>query len=99
MQGGIRRKRDLLPRYKNGSGNKRRNGYLTTPMKKILIYSSILLGFFLLFRFAYSDLNKESEYELDQAAPSAERLNAAAAAAAVESPVACCLVPRDLMSE
>ncbi|GCE97421.1 hypothetical protein ZYGM_004980 [Zygosaccharomyces mellis] len=86
MQGGIRRKRDLLPRYKNGAGTKRKNGYLTTPMKKILIYCSVLLGFFLLFRFAYSDLNKESEYELDQEATSSvERLNAAAAVAAAVS--------------
>lgn len=36
-------------------------------------------------RFAYSDINKESEYELDQAAPSVERLTAAAAAAAAAS--------------
>lgn len=75
-----------MPRYKNGAGSKRRNGYLTTPMKKILIYCSVLLGFFLLFRFGYSDLNKETQYELDQeAAPSAERLNAAAAVAAAAS--------------
>ncbi|CAL9730257.1 hypothetical protein MOUN0_J01310 [Monosporozyma unispora] len=68
MQGGIRRKKDLLPRYKkNGSINNRRGGsILTTPMKKILVYLGLLFVVFLFLRVGYSDLNKIPQYELDR---------------------------------
>lgn len=66
MQGGIRRKKDLLPRYKrNRSINNRNGSLLTTPMKKILAYLSLLFLVFLILRVAYSDLNKIPQYELD----------------------------------
>lgn len=67
MQGGVRRKKDLLPRYKNGSGGRGRNdgSILTTPMKKIIIYFFVLLCLFFMLRFAYSGVNKDIAYELD----------------------------------
>lgn len=72
MQGGVRRKRDLLPRY---NGGRRAGSMLTTPMKKILVYALVLASLFLMFRVAYSDLGREAVYELDhgvqKATPSA----------------------------
>lgn len=65
MQGGIRRKKDLLPRYKNGNGRGKKGAFLTTPMKKILIYVTLLTAVFVLLRIGYSDLNKDISYELD----------------------------------
>ncbi|CCE90821.1 uncharacterized protein TDEL_0B06920 [Torulaspora delbrueckii] len=65
MQGGIRRKKDLLPRYNGG----RRPSMLTTPMKKILVYAVVLLTLFIMFKFAYSDVNREISYELDHGKP------------------------------
>ncbi|CAL9735234.1 hypothetical protein MOSE0_H01178 [Monosporozyma servazzii] len=66
MQGGIRRKKDLLPRYKKNRSIHNRNGsILTTPMKKILVYLGLLFIVFLVLRVAYSDLNKVPQYELD----------------------------------
>ncbi|QLQ80148.1 hypothetical protein HG537_0D01490 [Torulaspora globosa] len=62
MQGGIRRKRDLLPRYKNNGRGK--NG-LTTPMKKIIAYVFLLSVVFVLLRLGFADLSREISYELD----------------------------------
>ncbi|CCF58803.1 hypothetical protein KAFR_0F02060 [Kazachstania africana CBS 2517] len=64
MQGGIRRKKDLLPRYKH-NGNVRSKSFLTTPMKKILAYVTVLFFIFFLIRTGYSDFNKVPDYELD----------------------------------
>ncbi|AJS51047.1 hypothetical protein H816_YJM1418K00160 [Saccharomyces cerevisiae YJM1418] len=67
MQGDIRRKKDLLPRYKTGSkyNSRRRGGYLTTPMKKIIVYIILLCGVYFVIKVAYSDLNKETEIKLE----------------------------------
>ncbi|QLL34230.1 hypothetical protein HG536_0G00870 [Torulaspora globosa] len=67
MQGGIRRKRDLLPRYKNGGGRAKNGGVLTTPMKKIVVYVFLLGVVFVLLRLGFADLSKEVSYELDGA--------------------------------
>lgn len=68
MQGGVRRKRDLLPRYnggkKNGGGRNPLN-YLTTPMKKILGYLLLLSVAFALIKIAYADLSHTPDFELD----------------------------------
>ena len=68
MQGGIRRKKDLLPRYKKNGGfsSNRNRSYLTTPMKKILAYIGLLGIVYLVLRVAYSDLNKIPTYELER---------------------------------
>ncbi|CCK71469.1 uncharacterized protein KNAG_0H00530 [Huiozyma naganishii CBS 8797] len=65
MQGGVRRKKDMLPRYKNGSRYDKRRSWLTTPMKKVVIYCLLLLGVFLVLRVGYSDLNRMPDYELE----------------------------------
>lgn len=65
MQGGIRRKRELLPRYRNGG--RTRSGVLTTPMKKILAYVCLLSVVFVLLRFGLSGAGREVSYELDGA--------------------------------
>lgn len=65
MQGGIRRKRELLPRYRNGG--RARSGVLTTPMKKILAYVCLLSVVFVLLRFGLSGAGREVSYELDGA--------------------------------
>ncbi|CAI4046205.1 hypothetical protein SUVZ_11G1500 [Saccharomyces uvarum] len=68
MQGDIRRKKDLLPRYKTGSkyNSRRKGGYLTTPMKKIVLYMVLLCGVYYVIQLAYSDLNKETVFELEK---------------------------------
>lgn len=68
MQGGIRRKNDLLPRYRK----KNRNGLyqnmskplISNSCKKILAYISLLVLVYLILNFAYTDLNKIPMYEL-----------------------------------
>lgn len=67
MQGDIRRKKDLLPRYKTGSkyNSRRKGGFLTTPMKKIVLYMLLLCGVYYVIQLAYSDLNKETEIVLE----------------------------------
>ncbi|CAI4604269.1 CCC_1a_G0032600.mRNA.1.CDS.1 [Saccharomyces cerevisiae] len=89
MQGDIRRKKDLLPRYKTGSkyNSRRRGGYLTTPMKKIIVYIILLCGVFFVIKVAYSDLNKETEIKLeshssDVSASASDHTNIAAGGAA-----------------
>lgn len=89
MQGDIRRKKDLLPRYKTGSkyNSRRRGGYLTTPMKKIIIYIILLCGVYFVIKVAYSDLNKETEIKLeshssDVSASASDHTNIAAGGAA-----------------
>ncbi|CAI6691798.1 ALI_HP2_G0027580.mRNA.1.CDS.1 [Saccharomyces cerevisiae] len=89
MQGDIRRKKDLLPRYKTGSkyNSRRRGGYLTTPMKKIIVYIILLCGVYFVIKVAYSDLNKETEIELeshssDVSASASDHTNIAAGGAA-----------------
>ncbi|CAI4965535.1 ANL_collapsed_G0033160.mRNA.1.CDS.1 [Saccharomyces cerevisiae] len=89
MQGDIRRKKDLLPRYKTGSkyNSRRRGGYLTTPMKKIIVYIILLCGVYFVIKVAYSDLNKETEIKLeshssDVSASASEHTNIAAGGAA-----------------
>lgn len=81
MQGGIRRKKDLLPRYNGG----RRGARLTTPMKKTLIYLAVLSTLFLMFRFGYSDLNREVAYELDHSTPQPVEVPSASPAPATAS--------------
>lgn len=89
MQGDIRRKKDLLPRYKTGSkyNSRRRGGYLTTPMKKIIVYIILLCGVNFVIKVAYSDLNKETEIKLeshssDVSASASDHTNIAAGGAA-----------------
>lgn len=89
MQGDIRRKKDLLPRYKTGSkyNSRRRGGYLTTPMKKIIVYIILLCGVYFVIKVAYSDLNKETEiklesYSSDVSASASDHTNIAAGGAA-----------------
>ncbi|CAI6693010.1 ASN_HP2_G0031390.mRNA.1.CDS.1 [Saccharomyces cerevisiae] len=89
MQGDIRRKKDLLPRYKTGSkyDSRRRGGYLTTPMKKIIVYIILLCGVYFVIKVAYSDLNKETEIKLeshssDVSASASDHTNIAAGGAA-----------------
>ncbi|CAI7362296.1 CRE_collapsed_G0033880.mRNA.1.CDS.1 [Saccharomyces cerevisiae] len=89
MQGDIRRKKDLLPRYKTGSkyNSRRRGGYLTTPMKKIIVYIILLCGVYFVIKVAYSDLNKETEIKLeshssDVSASASDHTNIAAGGAA-----------------
>ena len=89
MQGDIRRKKDLLPRYKTGSkyNSRRRGGYLTTPIKKIIVYIILLCGVYFVIKVAYSDLNKETEIKLeshssDVSASASDHTNIAAGGAA-----------------
>ena len=89
MQGDIRRKKDLLPRYKTGSkyNSRRRGGYLTTPMKKIIVYIILLCGVYFVIKVAYSDLNTETEIKLeshssDVSASASDHTNIAAGGAA-----------------
>ena len=89
MQGDIRRKKDLLPRYKTGSkyNSRRRGGYLTTSMKKIIVYIILLCGVYFVIKVAYSDLNKETEIKLeshssDVSASASDHTNIAAGGAA-----------------
>ncbi|AJS53441.1 hypothetical protein H824_YJM1450K00159 [Saccharomyces cerevisiae YJM1450] len=89
MQGDIRRKKDLLPRYKTGSkyNSRRRGGYLTTPMKKVIVYIILLCGVYFVIKVAYSDLNKETEIKLeshssDVSASASDHTNIAAGGAA-----------------
>lgn len=89
MQGDIRRKKDLLPRYKTGGkyNSRRRGGYLTTPMKKIIVYIILLCGVYFVIKVAYSDLNKETEIKLeshssDVSASASDHTNIAAGGAA-----------------
>lgn len=89
MQGDIRRKKDLLPRYKTGTkyNSRRRGGYLTTPMKKIIVYIILLCGVYFVIKVAYSDLNKETEIKLeshssDVSASASDHTNIAAGGAA-----------------
>ncbi|CAI4592746.1 BAQ_1a_G0032620.mRNA.1.CDS.1 [Saccharomyces cerevisiae] len=89
MQGDIRRKKDLLPRYKTGSkyNSRRRGGYLTNPMKKIIVYIILLCGVYFVIKVAYSDLNKETEIQLeshssDVSASASDHTNIAAGGAA-----------------
>lgn len=62
MQGVIRRKKDLLPRY---NGRAKGRSYLTTPMKKILGYLLLLTLAFALIKIAYADLSHDPDFELD----------------------------------
>lgn len=63
MQGGIRRKHDLLPRYKvNGNNGK---SYLTTPMKKIIVYILLLITVFtVIHTLELTKTQEDIEYEL-----------------------------------
>ncbi|CEP63914.1 uncharacterized protein LALA0_S09e05336g [Lachancea lanzarotensis] len=69
MQGGVRRKADLLPRYrgqKNGGNGK--GSYLTTPMKKAIIYAIMLAAVFFAVRTLVLDARKPpAEFELEDA--------------------------------
>ncbi|AMD20866.1 HDR124Wp [Eremothecium sinecaudum] len=68
MQGGIRRKQDLLPRYKNGvSGARRAGGFLTTPVKKLLVYITLLLMVYAIVRMSgIVDKNEPTQFELKE---------------------------------
>ena len=56
MQGGIRRKRDLLPRHQNnGNAASKSKTWLTTPMKKIIGYFILLFVLFVMISVAFSD--------------------------------------------
>lgn len=70
MQGVVRRKKDLLPRYGNklhprNNGSRNPFNYMTTPMKKILGYILLLLITFAFIKTVYSDLQHEPSFELD----------------------------------
>lgn len=70
MQGGINRKKDFLPKYKNNKNKKNKNynsnnsQWLTTPMKKLLVYIFLLTLVYFLIKMGYSDMNKVPEFEL-----------------------------------
>lgn len=64
MQGGIRRKNDLLPRYKN-QGNAKKKSYLTTPMKKVLLYILLLTTVYTMVQTIGLKGGDEIKYELD----------------------------------
>ncbi|KAH3899848.1 uncharacterized protein SCODWIG_01975 [Saccharomycodes ludwigii] len=76
MQGGIHRnnKHDLLPRYKNGSGddpimgtkNRRKSRWLTTPMKKIIAYVFFLIILFYFIQSTSITGNQASTNGLDK---------------------------------
>lgn len=67
MQGGINRGKDLLPRY-NAQGNKRSKGWLSTPMKKLLVYAMCLVTVFVIVHTLEIGKNEEiMNYELDHA--------------------------------
>lgn len=87
--GRYQKEKDLLPRYKTGSkyNSRRRGGYLTTPMKKIIVYIILLCGVYFVIKVAYSDLNKETEIKLeshssDVSASASDHTNIAAGGAA-----------------
>ncbi|SCU81735.1 LAFA_0C06854g1_1 [Lachancea sp. 'fantastica'] len=67
MQGGVRRKADLLPRYRGqNNGGKGKGSYLTTPMKKAIIYA-LLLGavFFAVHTLVLDSKRPQPEFELE----------------------------------
>ncbi|KAL3230977.1 hypothetical protein RNJ44_00616 [Nakaseomyces bracarensis] len=78
MQGGVRRKRDVLPRY-NGKLQPRNSrnplNYMTTPMKKILGYILLLSVAFALIKIAYADLSHTPDFELDHDALGPGKIN------------------------
>lgn len=70
MQGGIRRKKDLLPRYKKSGNydNRTQNGFFSKysrQLKIILAYLSLLVLVYLILNVAFSDMNKKPSFELD----------------------------------
>ncbi|CCC71619.1 hypothetical protein NCAS_0H03090 [Naumovozyma castellii] len=68
MQGGIRRKKDVLPRYKTGHGKyspRKNTGFLTTPMKKIIAYCMLLGLLYLVLNLAFADSRQATTLELD----------------------------------
>ncbi|KAG0669176.1 hypothetical protein C6P45_004020 [Maudiozyma exigua] len=70
MQGGIRRKKDLLPRYKKKGNydNRTKNGFFSKysrQLKIILAYLGLLLLVYLILNIAFSDMNKPPSFELD----------------------------------
>ncbi|SCU94537.1 LADA_0G09142g1_1 [Lachancea dasiensis] len=67
MQGGVRRKNDLLPRYRGQSGSGAKKSLLTTPMKKTLIYILMLVALYFAAQVILSERNAEPRYELESA--------------------------------
>lgn len=70
MQGGIRRKKDLLPRYKKSGNydNRTKNGFFSKysrQLKIISAYLGLLLLVYLILNVAFSDMNKSPSFELD----------------------------------
>ncbi|SCU86228.1 LAMI_0D01002g1_1 [Lachancea mirantina] len=63
MQGGVRRKNDLLPRYRNQGGSSKR-GFLTTPMKKMIMYVIVLLMVWMVVKTTFMG-GEEARYELE----------------------------------
>ncbi|QEU58057.1 hypothetical protein KDRO_A00710 [Kluyveromyces lactis] len=68
MQGGIRRGNDLLPRYNTQGHGRSKGGWLTTPMKKVIVYLMVLFTVFVIVQTVGLGKDDEHvEYELDRA--------------------------------
>ncbi|SCV05700.1 LANO_0H13256g1_1 [Lachancea nothofagi CBS 11611] len=65
MQGGVRRKNDLLPRYRGQGGTGAKKSFLTTPMKKVLIYLVMLAMVYFSARTLLETRNSNPGYELE----------------------------------
>ncbi|SMN17780.1 similar to Saccharomyces cerevisiae YKL063C Putative protein of unknown function [Maudiozyma saulgeensis] len=67
MQGGIRRKKDLLPRYKKSGNydNRQINSKYSRSFKIIIGYLSLLILAYLILNVAFKDFNKSTNFELD----------------------------------
>ncbi|CDO96561.1 unnamed protein product [Kluyveromyces dobzhanskii CBS 2104] len=67
MQGGIRRGNDLLPRYNTQGHGRSKGGWLTTPMKKIIVYVLLLFTVFVVIQtVGIGKDNEQLEYELER---------------------------------
>lgn len=65
MQGGVRRKNDLLPRY-HGQTHSKKQAFLTTPMKKAVVYLMMLVVVFVAVKTVLIDpQNVETKYEIE----------------------------------
>ncbi|CAR22654.1 uncharacterized protein KLTH0D08756g [Lachancea thermotolerans CBS 6340] len=67
MQGGVRRKNDLLPRYR-GQAHSKKQSFLTTPMKKVAVYVMLLIMMYLAIKTVFVDpQNAETKLEIESA--------------------------------
>lgn len=68
MQGGVRRGNDLLPRYNTHGHGRGKGVWLTTPMKKIILYVMLLFTVFVVLQtIGIGKENEHIEYELERA--------------------------------